>query len=67
METPSHRNLTEEELRVMGLLFKLEKEMDAAISAANGVMGADKDLVDLGRSNLQQGLAWLIRSVPYKV
>ena len=58
-----YRELSESEIETMNSLKATERELLAAVDAAEQLPGINKRSLALGRTNIQTGFMWLIRAI----
>lgn len=58
-----YRNLTQSEINLMNYIKGLGAELGSLVTELQSVQGLDQRAIEIGKTELQSGLMWLIRGV----
>ena len=58
-----YRDLTQSEINLMNYIKELGSELGSLVTELQSVQGLDQRAIEIGKTELQSGLMWLIRGV----
>ena len=56
-----YRDLTQSEINLMNYIKELGSELGSLVTELQSVQGLDQRAIEIGKTELQSGLMWLIR------